>query len=82
MNPIRGGSSHVDVSPRRGPALMRHSYDQCVRCGKATAWGKSVCKDCNPAGLPEPSPSQYHATVFITVLVALVALVVLAMLLH
>jgi len=59
---------------------MRRPYDQCVRCGKATAWGRSVCHDCNPAGLPEPSPAQYHATVFITVLVALVVLVALAML--
>ena len=82
MNSDPGGNTQVEVPPRRGPALMRHSYDQCVRCGKATAWGKSVCKDCNPAGLPEPSPSQYHATVFITVLVALAALVVLAMLLR
>jgi hypothetical protein len=82
MNTGPGDNTEADVSPRRGPALMRHSYDQCVRCGKATAWGKSVCKDCNPAGLPEPSPSQYHATVFITVLVALAVLVVLAMLLR
>jgi hypothetical protein len=61
---------------------MPRSYDQCVRCGKATPWGKSVCRECNPAGLPEPSPSQYHATVFVTVLVTLVVLVVIAMLLR
>lgn len=65
---------------RRGPATVRRSYDQCVRCGKATPWGRSVCRDCNPAGLPEPSPAQYHATVFITVLVVLAALAVLAIL--
>jgi predicted nucleic acid-binding Zn ribbon protein len=61
---------------------MPRSYDQCVRCGKATPWGKSVCRECNPAGLPEPSPSQYHATVFVTVLATLVVLVVIAMLLR
>jgi predicted nucleic acid-binding Zn ribbon protein len=61
---------------------MPRSYDQCVRCGKATPWGKSVCRECNPAGLPEPSPSQYHATVFITVLATLVVLAVIAMLLR
>src|SRR5437867_3720677 len=32
------------------------------RCGKVVPWGKSVCRDCNPAGLPAPSRSQYHAT--------------------
>ncbi len=58
------------------------SYDQCMRCGKPTAWGRSVCKECNPAGLPEPSIAQYHATVFITVLVALAVLATLAILLR
>lgn len=58
------------------------AYDQCTRCGKPTGWGRSVCKDCNPAGLPEPSPSQYHATVFLTVLLVLVAITVATLLLH
>jgi hypothetical protein len=58
------------------------SYDECLRCGKPTAWGRSVCKECNPAGLPEPSPAQYHATVFITVLVTLAVLAGLAIVLR
>jgi hypothetical protein len=62
--------------------MKRRSYDQCVRCGKATAYGRSVCNECNPAGLPEPSPAQYHATVFIAVVLTLVALAVLALVLH
>ena len=67
----------------RGVALMkRRSYDQCVRCGKAVTYGRSVCQECNPAGLPEPSPAQYHATVFAAVLMALVVLGVLAFVLH
>ena len=55
---------------------MRHSRDRCVRCGRETARGRSVCDECNPAGLPEPSPTQYHATVFITVLLVLLGLAV------
>jgi hypothetical protein len=61
---------------------MVRAYDQCIRCGKPTGWGRSVCRECNPAGLPEPSPSQYHATVFFTVLLVLVVLTVAALLLH
>lgn len=61
---------------------ITRQYDQCVRCGKATQWGRSTCADCNPAGLPEPSPAQYHATVFLTVLAVLVALVVIGILLR
>jgi hypothetical protein len=39
-------------------------------------WGLSVCRQCNPAGLPSPSPSQYHATVFLSVLAVVVLLTV------
>jgi uncharacterized OB-fold protein len=67
----------------KGAAVMkRRSYDQCVRCGKTVMYGRSVCRECNPAGLPEPSPAQYHATVFAAVLVALVVLGVVAFILH
>ncbi len=54
-------------------------YDSCVRCGKGVPYGESVCRECNPARLPTPSPSQYHGTVFIAVLLALavIAIVVL-----
>lgn len=61
---------------------MTPAYDQCIRCGKPTGWGQAVCRDCNPAGLPGPSPSQYHATVFLTVLLVLTVLVVVLLLLR
>ena len=35
-----------------------------------------MCRSCNPAGLPAPSPSQYHATVFISVLLVLTGMAV------
>jgi len=55
---------------------MRDSDDRCIRCGKVVPWGRTVCADCNPAGLAAPSRSQYHATVFLSVLVAILALAV------
>jgi hypothetical protein len=55
---------------------VRRLYDRCVRCGVTVPWGKSVCRQCNPAGLPSPSPSQYHATVFLSVLAVMVLLTV------
>lgn len=62
--------------------MKRRSYDQCLRCGKAVMYGRSTCRECNPAGLPEPSPAQYHATVFVAILVTLAVLGVLALVLH
>ena len=55
-------------------------YDRCVRCGRAVPWGRSTCRDCNPADLPSPSPSQYHATVFVAVLAVMAVLGVLVLL--
>ena len=58
---------------------VSNRYDVCVRCGKGVPYGESVCRDCNPARLPAPSPAQYHATVFLAILAALgvIALIVL-----
>lgn len=58
---------------------VRNRYDVCVRCGKGVPYGESVCRECNPARLPAPSPAQYHATVFVSVLIVLgvIALIVL-----
>jgi hypothetical protein len=54
--------------------------DRCLRCGKVVPWGQSVCRDCNPAGLPSPSASQSHATVFIAVLAVMAVLAVVVLL--
>jgi hypothetical protein len=50
------------------------AYERCVRCGYPTAMGRTTCRTCNPAGLPEPSRTQYHATVFLAVLAVMVVL--------
>jgi hypothetical protein len=50
--------------------------DRCMRCGKVVPWGHSVCRDCNPADLPSPSSTQFHATVFLSILAVMVVLVV------
>lgn len=68
--------------PKGAAAMKWRSYDQCLRCGKTVMYGRSVCRECNPAGLPEPSPAQYHATVFAAVLVTLALLGVLAFVLR
>jgi hypothetical protein len=68
-------------SMRNSPSVRRaREYDRCVRCGRAVPWGRSTCRECNPAGLPSPSPSQYHATVFLAVLAVMVVLGVLVLL--
>jgi hypothetical protein len=60
-------------------APVRRIYDRCVRCGTTVPWGRSVCRRCNPADLPAPSPSQYHAFVFLSVIAAVIVMTVLVM---
>lgn len=59
--------------------LRPGGYDRCVRCGRGVPWGRSTCRECNPADLPSPSPSQYHATVFLAVIAVMAVLGVLAL---
>ena len=59
---------------------MAPAYDRCVRCGRGVPWGQSTCKQCNPAGLPSPSPAQYHATVFLSVIAVMVVLAAIVIL--
>ena len=55
-------------------------YDRCVRCGQVVSYGQGACRACNPAGLPTPSPTQYHATVFLSVLAVMAILAVFLLL--
>jgi len=50
---------------------MRRRPDRCIRCGRPVPWETSVCRRCNPGALPSPGRTQYHATVFLAVLVPL-----------
>jgi hypothetical protein len=43
-----------------------------MRCGDPVPAGVTVCARCNPAGLPSPSRTQYHGTVFVVVILTLV----------
>lgn len=59
--------------------LVKRQYDACMRCGKGVRYGESVCRDCNPAHLPTPSPAQYHGTVFFSIILALAIIALIAL---
>ena len=46
--------------------------DRCLRCGGPVAESAAICSRCNPGGLPGPSPTQYHGTVFLVVILSMV----------
>lgn len=52
---------------------MLTRYDRCRRCSVVVPWGRSICRDCNPAGLPAPSPSQFGVAAMLPVLGGIVA---------
>jgi len=71
---LRASTLSPPTGPEYTPTAMGRLYDRCVRCGVTVPWGHSVCRRCNPAGLPSPSPSQYHAFVFLAIAAVLAAL--------
>ena len=58
------------IGPMKGAQMS--TKGRCLRCRGPVMDGVAICARCNPAGLPSPSPTQYHATVFLVVIVTMV----------
>src|SRR6187397_1826212 len=52
-------------------------HDNCVRCGRPTPVGVSLCAADNPGRIKSPSSTQVHGTVLVSVLGGFLALLVL-----
>jgi predicted nucleic acid-binding Zn ribbon protein len=55
---------------RRVEPDVRH----CIKCGREIGPDESLCEICNRAGMSAPSASQYHGTVAVAIVLAVVAL--------
>ena len=55
-------------------ADVRH----CIKCGREIGADESICEFCNRAGMVTPSASQYHGTVVLAIVLAVVGLAVAA----
>ena len=58
----------------QAPTEVRH----CIKCGREIGPDESLCEVCNRAGMVAPSASQYHGTVVVAIIVAVVALAIAA----
>jgi hypothetical protein len=61
------------LAPRPGS----HPGSHCIRCGKPTPAGASLCPEDNPGGVKSPSATQMHATILAGVAVGVVGLLLL-----
>lgn len=59
------------TSPERRAAEPVHA---CIRCGAPIALADALCAACNPAGLSQPAASQAHGTVYLGIIVGVVAM--------
>jgi hypothetical protein len=50
----------------------------CVRCGARIPLDLSMCKRCNPLGLPQPATSQAHGTIALGLFIGVVVLAIVA----
>jgi hypothetical protein len=50
----------------------------CARCGAPVPVDVGLCERCNPLGLQDVASSQVHGTVFVAIVVAIVALAIAA----
>jgi hypothetical protein len=51
-------------------------HDRCVRCGRPTPLGVSLCDDDNPGHIGAPSATQVHGTIFVGVVLGFLLLAV------
>ena len=63
-------------SAGRTPAPAPQPLHGCVRCGRPIVLERSLCEFCNPLGLEQPATTQVHGTVFVAIVVAVLALAV------
>lgn len=59
-------------------APARAKERRCIKCGREVGPDESICEVCNRAGMATPSASQYHGTVAVAIVLAVVALAVAA----
>lgn len=51
---------------------------RCIKCGREVGPDESICPLCNRAGMTAPSASQYHGTVAVAIVLAVVGLAIAA----
>jgi len=51
---------------------------RCIKCGREIGPDESICEFCNRAGMATPSASQYHGTIVVAIVLAVVGLAVAA----
>ena len=60
------------------PTLASGPHDRCVRCGRPTPLGVSLCELDNPGHIGAPSATQLHATMLAGVGIGVLLLAILA----
>jgi hypothetical protein len=82
--PTPTGSPTLEpVAPpaERGSAIPPRSLepeDRCVRCGRPTPAGVSLCPVDNPGGIGAPSATQVHGTILLGVIIGFVVIALAA----
>ena len=72
-----GRSQNTTSGDAAAAALLAGPHDTCVRCGRPTPSGVSLCEADNPGAIKSPSSTQVHGTIVLGVLVGFLLLAVL-----
>jgi hypothetical protein len=65
-----------DALPSAPPIPGSTPTHPCVRCGRPVPVDVGLCERCNPLGLSDPAASQAHGTVFVAIVLGVIALAV------
>jgi hypothetical protein len=71
-------ASPLDPPGPIAPRAVREPEDRCVRCGRPTPAGTSLCENDNPGGIKAPSSTQAHGTILVGVIAGFVLFAIAA----
>ena len=55
---------------------MPPEEQRCIKCGRPVAADETLCRICNRAAMATPSATQYHGTIVVAIIVAVLALAI------
>jgi hypothetical protein len=67
----------TDPDTSGAPVRLDQPHDTCLKCGRPTPLGVSLCERDNPARIKSPSSTQVHGTVLIGVIGGFILLALL-----
>ena len=71
---MQGGPSAARPDSLHDGSVTEPHLRTCIKCGREVVGDMAMCSICNRAGMATPSTTQYHGTIVVAIVLAVVGL--------